>query len=316
METFNLTINQMGALFSLIAAGYLLGKLGILPPSAAAILSKLENKIFVPALIMGNFIRNFNLNNLTKSWQPLVLGLGINLMMIPIGIFIARRITKDSYCRNIYSYGLIYSNYGYMGNAVVAALYPDVFYSYIIFTMPFQIITYLWAVPTLLVPSEGGKSSLKARLKSLFNPMFIAALIGMAIGISGLSLPAWLLNTLDSAAGCMSPIAMLLTGITVAAASLKTTFTDYRIYLVSAIRLLIFPLLAIGILWLLPLKIPAAIITCIICFMAMPLGLNPIVIPGAYGKDTTPAAGMAILSHLLSCITIPLIIMLMTKILL
>ena len=42
----------------------------------------------------------------------------------------------------------------------------------------------------------------------------------------------------------------------------------------------------------------------------MPLGLNTIVVPAAYGKDTSVAAGMALVSHLLSCITIPVIFML------
>ena len=39
----------------------------------------------------------------------------------------------------------------------------------------------------------------------------------------------------------------------------------------------------------------------------MPLGLNTIVIPNAYGKDTTVASGMALISHVLSVISIPLI---------
>ena len=49
---------------------------------------------------------------------------------------------------------------------------------------------------------------------------------------------------------------------------------------------------------------------CALCSLAMPLGLNTIVIPSALGKDTTDAAGMAVISHLLSAISIPLIFML------
>ena len=40
----------------------------------------------------------------------------------------------------------------------------------------------------------------------------------------------------------------------------------------------------------------------------MPLGLNTVVIPAAYGKDTSIPAGMALVSHVLSIATIPLII--------
>jgi predicted permease len=44
-----------------------------------------------------------------------------------------------------------------------------------------------------------------------------------------------------------------------------------------------------------------------ICNLAMPLGLSTIVVPAAYGKDSTAASSMALISHLLSCITIPII---------
>ena len=46
---------------------------------------------------------------------------------------------------------------------------------------------------------------------------------------------------------------------------------------------------------------------CGLCSLAMPLGLNTIVIPSAYGKDTSVAAGMAVISHLLAVVTIPVI---------
>jgi predicted permease len=46
---------------------------------------------------------------------------------------------------------------------------------------------------------------------------------------------------------------------------------------------------------------------CALCTLAMPLGLSTIVVPAAYGRDTSQAAGMALISHALSCITIPII---------
>ena len=105
----------------------------------------------------------------------------------------------------------------------------------------------------------------------------------------------------------MSPIAMLLTGITIAKIDLRKTFKNISVYTVSVIRLLIIPLASVGILALLPLSYELAL--CTVCSLAMPLGLNTIVVPSAYGKDTSVAAGMALISHLLSCLTIPLVFM-------
>ena len=41
--------------------------------------------------------------------------------------------------------------------------------------------------------------------------------------------------------------------------------------------------------------------------MMLTLGLSTLVILGGYGKDTSVAAGIAVVSHLLSAITIPVI---------
>jgi hypothetical protein len=47
-----------------------------------------------------------------------------------------------------------------------------------------------------------------------------------------------------------------------------------------------------------------------ICVMSMPSGLTAVFAPAPYGVDTQPAAEFALLSHVLSIITIPLIMLL------
>ena len=108
----------------------------------------------------------------------------------------------------------------------------------------------------------------------------------------------------------MSPVAMLLTGITVASMDFKKVLSIKSIYAVSLIRLLVFPLVAMAVLYWIPMA--ENMLICILCSLAMPLGFSTIVIPKGYGKDTSVAAGMTIVSHLLSVITIPAIFYLLT----
>ena len=137
--------------------------------------------------------------------------------------------------------------------------------------------------------------------------MFIAMLIGMVVGIFAIPLPSFVGSAVSSLGSCMSPIAMLLTGMTIAKINLKETFKNLSIYAVSIIKLIIMPLIAIALLCVV--KLPYELALCTVCVLAMPLGLNTVVVPSAYGKDTSVAAGMALISHLLSCITIPVIFM-------
>lgn len=310
MNIFSTTLSQMAFLFSLIVIGFLLAKSKVVSSDAAGILAKLENNLFIPALVMNTFIQNFTVERLQSAWQPLVASFVVLAAAIPLALLFSKLCTKDGYLQKIYTYGLCFSNFSFMGNAVVSALFPDIFLEYLIFTLPLWMMIYLWGAPALLI-ADSGKQTLKQRLKAFANPMFIAMVIGIIIGLAGISLPEWTNSVLSSSSACMSPIAMLLTGITVANINLKKAFTDGQIYLISLIRLILFPLIFLGIFLLLPL--PETIIICSICSLAMPLGLNTIVIPSAYGKDTSAAAAMAIISHILSCITIPLVVLLLTK---
>lgn len=305
MSIFSSTLNQIIFLFGFIAIGYLLVKIRVLPENTAAVLSKLENTVFIPALVAGTFIENFTVERISSAVNLLFISTVVAIIAIPFAIIVSKAVTKDKYIQKIYTYGLSFSNFGFMGNAVVSSLFPDVFFEYLIFTLPLWILIYLWGVPRLLIADNGKKQSFRETLKSFVNPMFIAMLIGMVIGLAKIPLPSWLISLISTSGNCMSPIAMILTGVVVSSISLKKTFTNIRIYIISFVRLVVMPLIFIAAAMLFEMSGNAYI--CALCSLAMPLGLNTIVIPSALGKDTTDAAGMAVISHLMSVITIPVI---------
>ena len=313
MTLFTSTLNQMAFLLLLMGVGFVLVKTHVLPDSGTQILSKLENNVFIPALVMGTFMSKFTPESIHVSGNFLLWGLGTLVLTAPIGILMGRFFAKDRYTRNIFTYGLVFSNFGFMGNAVVNALFPDVFMGYLIFVLPFWTGIYLWGVPVLLMDSGEQKRTLGQWLKPFVNPMLIGMLIGAVVGITRLPVPSFLQNGVDTLGSCMSPIAMLLTGMTIAKIDLKAAFQNGKVYLASVLRLVLIPLAAMAVLWLI--KAPADMALCVTCCLAMPLGLSPVVVPAAYGKDTTAAAGMALISHLLSCISIPLIFWLFERIL-
>ncbi|MBQ2923470.1 MAG: AEC family transporter [Tyzzerella sp.] len=313
MSVLSATVWQMMVLFSLILMGYVVAKVKVVPENSATVLSKLENNLFVPALVLGTFVENFTVEKLSTAWKLFLVSFAICIVMMFLAIAVAKCCSKDQYIRNIYTYGLAFSNFGFMGNAVVSAVFPEIFLEYLIFTMPLWTMIYMWGVPCLLIPSEEGKQTIKTRLKSFANPMFAAMVIGVVIGLSGIQLPNFLSTAVNVTGSCMSPIAMMLTGITIANMDVKKVLSIKSIYVVSIIRLLVFPLIFIGVFKLVPMS--QNIVVCTICSLAMPLGLSTLVIPGGYGKDTSVAAGMAVVSHLLSAITIPVIFYIMMSLL-
>lgn len=311
MALFSATLNQMAFLFTFIIIGYILSKFKIVQDGSASVLSKLENYVFIPALVLGTFIDNFTVEKLSTSWKLIVGCLALQIVVIPISLLAAKLITRDKYIQNIYLYGLCFSNFSFMGNAVVSTLFPDIFLEYIVFTLVLWTLIYIWGAPALLI-GDNEKQGFKHKLKSFLNPMFVCMIIGMIIGIFKIQMPSFINSAISGTSACMSPVAMLLTGMTIAKIDIKKVVKIKSIYVVSFLRLIIYPLAFIGFLMLVPL--PKTFAICAAASLAMPMGLNTIVIPAAYGKDTTMASGMALISHVLAIITIPLIFLVFDKV--
>lgn len=316
MELFIPIFNQMVFLFTFIVIGMVLSKCKWLPDDASKTISKLENMIFVPCLVMYTFIQNCNIETLSSVWKLLVLAFAMVLLLIPISILVAKFCFKENYLRKIATYGLTFSNFGFMGNAIMNAIFPEIFFEYTIFTLLFWFMIYLWGVPVLLISNDTNeKQTFSKRLKAFLNPMLIAMFIRLILGLTGwgLKLPSGILSVIKVSGDCMSPLAMLLTGITIGQTDILSLIKKWRIYLTSAIRLLIYPLAVLGVLVLLPQNnfFTLTFFKCATCMASMPMGLNAIVVPAGYGKDTTDAAGLALISHLFSIGTIPLMFMLL-----
>ena len=233
MQVLQATTGQMLVLFSYILLGYVVAKLKAVPDNSATVLSKLENNLFVPALVLGTFAGNFRVEKLSAAWQLFAVSFLICFVMMLLAVVVSRCCSKDAYIRKIYTYGLAFSNFGFMGNAVVNAVFPEMFLDYLIFTIPLRTMIYLWGVPCLLIPAEEGKQTLKTRLKSFANPMFAAMILGMVIGLCNIQLPAFMTEVITVTGNCMSPVAMILTGITIAKMDVKKVLSIKSMYVVS-----------------------------------------------------------------------------------
>lgn len=308
MTVFYATLNQTAFLFVFILAGWFLSRGKFVPENSRTVLSKLENTVFIPALVLGTFVDNFTAEKLSAAWQLLTGSFALALIAMILSLICVKFCSRDKYEQNLYTYGLSFSNFGFMGNAVVSALFPDIFLEYLIFTLPLWSLIYLWGVPVLLMGDSSQKPTMAQRMKNFCNPMFAATALGMVIGLAKIPVPGFLSSAISTAGSCMSPVAMLLTGMTIAQFRFQEILTNKGVWLVTALRLLVFPGIFLGVMSRVPMEETFAV--CAICSLAMPLGLNTIIIPSAQGKDTKVGAGMALVSHVLSCVTIPLVFML------
>ena len=302
MQVFSATLNQMMVLFSFMALGYFLNYKGILPLNTSIALSRLETNVLVPCLVFSTFYKYCTLDNLSRKWTYVVFGAIITVVSVIIGILLSKFFSKDGYLQRIYTYSFAVANFSFMGNAVVQGLFgEDVLFDYMIFTLPLCLYVYSFGTASLI--PKNSNSNNKFTFKVFLNPICISMLLGAVAGLTRFFIPSFLVTAITSAGACMSPLAMILTGFVVANFSIKKLLSVKRIYLASILRLIVLPILFVMAFKIFDINDTVIMLT--LCATAMPLGLNTVVFPAAYGGDTTPGASMALISHVLSIITIP-----------
>ena len=115
MELFAPILNQMLFLFTFIVIGFILARWKFIPEESPRVLSKLENILFIPALVMGTFINNCNPQVLASVWKLLVMSVAMLAVLIPLSFLAAKLCFKQKFLRNIATYGVAFSNFAYMG---------------------------------------------------------------------------------------------------------------------------------------------------------------------------------------------------------
>ena len=222
-----------------------------------------------------------------------------------------------------------------MGDPLVESIFgSEVLSYYKLACLPISIAIYTWGI-SVLVP--GGQNN-KSVFKKLLNGPLISMVLGMIVGlITGaiatnvpagstpydMLLPDCLVDSIDSLKACMGPVAMLVAGITIAKYDIGKMFKKTKVYIATALRLIVLPAIILGSLFglkeLFCLVFNASVdntpIILLFFALAAPLGLNTIIFPEAYNGDPEEGASMAMISHTLCVITIPLMFTLMMALL-
>lgn len=302
MEILSSTLNHIAVLFSFILIGFILKKKNVLPDTSGRTLSRLENGIFMPAVVINTFWNNCTAENISQKWIFLVYSTALLLTAILLAFIISRFLTKDEYLRKVYRYSLSVSNFGFVGTALVQGIYGAEsieLFDYLIFTLPLNMFTYSIGI-AWLVPSDKGNFS----LKSLLNPIFVSLFIGAFLGLLKIPRIRLVTTIISESAACMAPVAMILTGFVIAGYEIKSLLKVKQTYIVAVLRLIVFPTLFV--LTLRFLGTDNEIVFAALCANAMPLGMNTVIIPSAYGESPQTGASLALVSQAMAAVTVPL----------
>lgn len=311
-DVFFLTLEQLAQFLLIMAGGIALSKLRILPERTGMVFARLITYIFLPAVCLSSFTSQFTRGNIGEYALLLAGGTVLMMLSLPLAFFMRRKMPGNAVEKLTSAYSMVVPNYAYFGYPLVLALFgQEMLSKLMMFGLPFNFFIYGWAMPQWM-PQKPGRWE---RFRRSFSPPMIAMFLGMAWGLSGLSFP-WLLE--EACAGfskCMAPCAMLVSGLAIGEISLKKALLEKRVYFISGIRLVVLPAVLISAAYLFShmLNLDADLMLVLGVYVSVPLGMNPVVFSESYGKDGSFGASCALVSMLLSTMTLPVVVCLLMK---
>lgn len=300
LESFKVTSSQCIVFFCFILMGYFLKKKGKFSDTFSKGLSNLLVNVFLICFIFGKMATNFKLDILSEKLNLCVISSLCLLIYLTLALLFSKIFAKEKNTRDVYLYSFTIPNSGYFGNPLILAIFGElVLFDYIIFSIPFMIVTYTFGI-YILNPAR------KFSFKTLCNPVILSLVAGMIVGACNIKIPAVLQTVLDTGANCLAPVGMILTGVVFASNDLKSMLSNIKAYIACFIKLVIIP--AITVFLMVYLKVPENIAILVIVNTAIPTGLNSIIFTEAYGGDSRTGAQLTFISTLCALTFLPVIL--------
>lgn len=293
---------KMAMLVLIMLLGYLCARIGITGPEFNQRVTPLMVKVLLPATILNSVLSVPDFSGRELLDYILVMTVMVALQMLPAW-FLPRLMRTRSEDVGATRLVTAFGNVGFVGLPVVAAIFGDemVFFASLC-NIPFNLALYSCSAAQL---SPGGG---RVRWQDVLNAPVIATLLSVVLLLSRVHVPGVLADTISSVSGVTIPLSMLVIGTSLGGISVRSVLTDWRVYVVSAVRLLVCPLLT----WLVLRPFAAgALLGISVLMAACPSAMLVTALCLQYGRSDAFASKCIFLSTILSAVTIPLLIWLL-----
>ncbi len=303
MNNFLTVASGVGSIFILIIVGYICGKAKILKENAIKALSDLVLYVATPMAILQAFVKEEKTaeKSLNLFWLFLI-SAGIQIL----SIFIAKLIikNKDKGVEDILRFCVVFSNCGYMAFPLQRAILGEigVFYG-AMYVVTFN--TLLWTYGAYNLSKDKSFLSFK---KIVTCPAIIATVLSVVLYILQLKLPNFIGSSVTHLGNLNTPLPMIIVGYYLSSTSIKSAFTDKRCYIPILSRLVVVPIVAFLIMYLLGIRgIP---LTASVIAASAPSAAVSTLFATKFKLDYSAAVNMITVTNILSIITMPLFVML------
>lgn len=234
-----LLTKQIAELFIMILLGYILVKSNLLTKQDSKVLSTVALYIVTPCVI----INAFQVQHSQDVKNGLILSF-LTAIIIHIIYIVGVRIVGKAYTLNgVEKATIIYTNAGNLIIPLVQALLGK---EWVVYTTGYILVTtvFIWTHGRMLVCEEKG-FNVKELLK---NVNVVACIMGILMFALKIQLPSLITETMDSISATIAPISMIVAGMLIAGMDVKDCLKNKRLYIITFLKMIVFPLFAVSLL--------------------------------------------------------------------
>ena len=291
-------LQQTIIMFALMLLGLLLSRRGMITEQGSRDLSNVLLYAVIPCVILRSYMSEFS----TEKLRAMGLSALIAVIAFAASIAIAYLTCGTRY--RIENFAVAFGNAGFIGIPLVTAVFgPEAAFYVVSFSTFANLLQWTYGIVII----SGKKETMNLRMVFV-NPVFISMVIGIALFVLQPTLPTVVTGTIGYIADGNTVLAMIILGYYLSKVQLRGLFADVRLYLFSALRLLVVP--AVTILVFLPFPFARGEITLItLIAAATPIASSTAIFAQKFDQDYRRAVSYVCLSTILSVATLPLVML-------
>lgn len=230
---------QVLTMFTLMAVGVLFVKFKKMDLDGVRYITNVLLYMVSPTLMIDSYQTSFD----SIKLRGLMLAVLLSLISHLVSIFLNTRLflRKGTPGKiGVEQFAAIYSNAGYIAIPLIEASFGSegVFYATAYLTV-FNILMWTHGVYIL---KEGEKGCINVK-SAILNPGVLGCIIGFALFLLRITLPAPFGPAVHYAAGMNTPLALFVSGVLLANTDLRAALRNVRLFVISFLRIIFIPLL-------------------------------------------------------------------------
>ncbi len=301
--------------FIMMGIGWLAVKTGYLNDTLSDHLNAFTVKLAVPVLLFRAMI---NLDFSQAFNPPTLLGFYLGaIVSFAIGIILARSIWKRRPGEAVaVGFCALFSNTVLLGIPIMERVYGEASLAPVFGIVALHAGTmYTIGLITMeLARADGrplGETIATATKSILSNSLMIGVLLGVAVNLSGFTLPEVILSPVNMIASAAIPVALVGIGAALTRYTIKAELSEAL--MISSLSLLLQPLIAFVITHVI-FDLPIELVRAAVIAGAMPPGMNVYIFAAMFNRAVSLSASVIVIATSLSIFTISAWIWLLTQI--